>query len=101
MSFVLKLIATAAITLAASFNTVAFAKYPDKPIRFVVSFPPGSGTDTNARYTARRLQEKLGVVVTVENRPGGNSFMAVDQVVRANLMVIPCSFLVIRQYQPM
>ena len=83
MSFVLKLIATAAITLAASFNTVAFAKYPDKPIRFVVSFPPGSGTDTNARYTARRLQEKLGVVVTVENRPGGNSFMAVDQVVRA------------------
>ena len=83
MSFVLKLIATAAITLAASFNTVAFAKYPDKPIRFVVSFPPGSGTDTNARYTARRLQEKLGAVVTVENRPGGNSFMAVDQVVRA------------------
>ena len=83
MSFVLKLMATAAVTLAASFNTVAFAKYPDKPIRFVVSFPPGSGTDTNARYTARRLQEKLGVVVTVENRPGGNSFMAVDQVVRA------------------
>ena len=83
MSLIFKLMATAAVTLAASFNTVAFAKYPDKPIRFVVSFPPGSGTDTNARYTARRLQEKLGVVVTVENRPGGNSFMAVDQVVRA------------------
>ncbi len=83
MSLIFKLMATAAITLAASFNTVAFAKYPDKPIRFVVSFPPGSGTDTNARYTARRLQEKLGVPVTVENRPGGNSFMAVDQVVRA------------------
>ena len=64
-------------------TSTALAQYPDKPIRFIVSFPPGSGTDTNARYTAKRLQEKLGMPVTVENRPGGNSFMAVDQVVKA------------------
>lgn len=66
------------------YSNVVLAEYPDKPIRFIVSFPPGSGTDTNARYAAKRLQDKLGVTVTVENRTGGNSFMAVDRVVTAN-----------------
>ena len=83
MSFLKKFIVIVASVLTGAFGSAAWAQYPDKPIRFIVSFPPGSGTDTNARYTAKRLQEKLGQVVTVENRPGGNSFMAVDQVVKA------------------
>ncbi len=62
---------------------IAAAAYPDKPIRMIVSFPPGSGTDTTARYAARKLEEKIGVPVVVDNRPGGNSFIAVEAVVNA------------------
>src|SRR3546814_7886075 len=54
----------------------AQAAYPDKPIRLIVSFPPGSGTDSNARYVAQQMEARLGVPVSVENRPGGNSFIA-------------------------
>lgn len=57
--------------------------YPDKPIRMIVSFPPGSGTDTNARYAAQKLEEALGSPVVVENRPGGNSFIAAQAVTSA------------------
>lgn len=61
----------------------AQAAYPEQPIRMIVSFPPGSGTDTNARYAARKLQERVGVPVIVENRPGANSFIAAEAVVNA------------------
>ena len=83
MSRIKKIIFAFFMTLSCMYSNVALAEFPEQPIRFVVSFPPGSGTDTNARYAAKRLQDKLGVTVTVENKTGGNSFMAVDQVVRA------------------
>ena len=57
--------------------------YPDKPIKMIVSFPPGSGTDTNARYAAKKMSEKLGVPVLVENKPGANSFIAAEAVANA------------------
>lgn len=61
----------------------AHAAYPEQPIKLVVSFPPGSGTDTNARYAASKLQERIGVPVIVENRPGANSFIAAEAVINA------------------
>jgi tripartite-type tricarboxylate transporter receptor subunit TctC len=76
----------AALCLAAlslSLAAPARADYPNRPIRLVVSFPPGSGTDSTARYVARKLEEKTGQSVVVENRPGGNSFIAVQTVTRA------------------
>lgn len=69
--------------LSLSLAAPARADYPNKPIRLVVSFPPGSGTDSTARYVARKLEEKTGQSVVVENRPGGNSFIAVQTVTRA------------------
>ena len=59
------------------------AAYPEQPIRMIVSFPPGSGTDTNARYAAKKMSESLGVPVLVENKPGGNSFIAAEAVANA------------------
>ncbi len=58
-------------------------KYPENPIRLIVSFPPGSGADTTARFYARELEARVGKPVIVENRPGANSFLAAQAVARA------------------
>ena len=57
---------------------------PDaKALKFVVPFPPGSGTDTSARYYARKVSELTGQAVVVENKPGANGFIAVRAVLSA------------------
>lgn len=68
---------------AASVSSARAQDFPSRPIKFVVPFGPGSGTDTSARYFARKLQELAGQAVVVENRPGGNGFLAVKQVLAA------------------
>ncbi|WER50601.1 tripartite tricarboxylate transporter substrate binding protein [Cupriavidus sp. WKF15] len=73
--------AAALLLLALPFSAGA---YPDKAIRLVVSFPPGSGADTTARYVAQKLGERLGKPVVVENRPGANSFIAAQAVAGAD-----------------
>ncbi|HBP31063.1 MAG: Bug family tripartite tricarboxylate transporter substrate binding protein [Advenella sp.] len=73
----------AAVLTAAIVPVAGWAAYPEKPIKMIVSFPPGSGTDTNARYAAKNMSEKLGVPVMVENKPGGNSFIAAEAVASA------------------
>ena len=46
--------------------------FPSKPLKFVVPFPPGSGTDTSARYFAKKFTEITGQTVVVDNKPGAN-----------------------------
>ncbi|CAG9167463.1 Bug family tripartite tricarboxylate transporter substrate binding protein [Cupriavidus pampae] len=62
---------------------VAQADYPDRPIKLVVPYPPGSGTDTVARYAARRMEAVLGKAVVIENKPGGNAIIAAQTVINA------------------
>jgi tripartite-type tricarboxylate transporter receptor subunit TctC len=59
------------------------ATYPNKPVRFIVTFSPGGGTDIMARVVAQRLTEKWGEVVLVDNRAGGNGNMGTDMVAKA------------------
>ena len=53
-------------------------KYPAKPIRFIVGYAPGGGTDVMARAVSSKLPEFLGQQVLVENRPGANANLAAE-----------------------
>jgi tripartite-type tricarboxylate transporter receptor subunit TctC len=62
-----------ALTLAAQAQT-----FPTKPVRIITPFPVGSGPEGVARLVADKLSRAWGQPVTVENRPGGNGFIAID-----------------------
>ena len=57
--------------------------YPAKPVRMIVGFPPGGGTDILARILAQRLSDAWGQQVVVENRPGASATIAANAVARA------------------
>ena len=68
----------------AMFATAAVAQnYPVRPIRLVVSFPPGGAADIVARLLAQPLSVRLGQPVVVENRPGANGNLAGEVVAKA------------------
>lgn len=62
---------------------VAWAQYPDKPVRLVVPQAAGSATDTHARLVAAELPKFLGQPIVVDNRPGGALTIGIDFVAKA------------------
>lgn len=58
----------------------ATAMYPERPIRIVVPFAPGGGTDVIARTLAQEMAKDLGVSVVIENRPGARTIMGTQTV---------------------
>lgn len=59
------------------------AAYPDRPIRFVVPYPPGGGTDVIARIVHGRLQAVLGQTIVIDNRGGGGGSLGTDIVAKS------------------
>ncbi|MGG5809428.1 Bug family tripartite tricarboxylate transporter substrate binding protein [Falsiroseomonas sp. CW058] len=57
--------------------------WPDRPIRWIVGYPPGGASDTFARLIAGQMGPRLGQNVVVENRPGGGAVVASEMVARA------------------
>lgn len=64
-----------AIAASCAFSALASDDYPNKPIRIVVGFPAGQGTDTIARAVAPKLQAELGQPLIVDNRPGAGGIL--------------------------
>lgn len=58
-------------------------KYPDKPIKLIVSFAAGGGMDTGARILTPYLEKELGVPVVVENKPGAGGWVGWQELVQA------------------
>ena len=58
-------------------------EFPTKPIRIIVPYPPGGGTDTAARPLAQKMTESMGQPVLIENRPGASEMIGTEAVARA------------------
>jgi tripartite-type tricarboxylate transporter receptor subunit TctC len=70
--------------LASLAAATAFAQdYPNRPIKFIVGFPPGGSNDIVARIIAPKLSEALGQPVVVENKPGANATIGTDFVAKS------------------
>jgi tripartite-type tricarboxylate transporter receptor subunit TctC len=65
-------------------TAAADGDYPSRPVRIIVGFGPGSAADLTARVVAQRLSRTMGQQFVVENKPGGGSTVAADQVVRGS-----------------
>jgi tripartite-type tricarboxylate transporter receptor subunit TctC len=64
---------------------IAWAQtYPSRPVRLIVGFPPGGGTDIMARLIGQSLSERLGQSFVIENRPGAGSNIGTESVVHAS-----------------
>ena len=73
----------AALALAVSAVGLAQTAYPAKPVRWVVGYPAGGGTDFLARTVGAQVSQQLGQPVLVDNRPGAGAIIASENVARS------------------
>lgn len=76
-------LAAAAAALCGTMLPASAQSYPTKPVRMIVSFPPGGPIDTTARILGQRLSEIWGQPVVIENRAGGNGAIGADIAAKA------------------
>ncbi|WP_373847813.1 Bug family tripartite tricarboxylate transporter substrate binding protein, partial [Delftia acidovorans] len=79
------LLGGAAAALATAFPALALAQgeWPQRPVRLVVPFPPGGGTDATSRLVADRLNIAMGWTMVIDNKPGAGGNIGLDAVAKA------------------
>ena len=90
LNIALNIVLTAAFSVATGVaasvaaSSVAHAQaYPNKAIKAIVPFAPGSATDQTARAFAAKMSESLGQTIVIENKPGANGMIGADAVAKA------------------
>ena len=73
----------AVLTATLLFSTISVAQYPNKPVRIIIPFGPGSSTDAIMRILAVPLSAALGQQVIIDPRPGGDGAISATEVARA------------------
>jgi len=81
-SLITRVALTVLLALAAGIGFAADS-YPQRPLRFIIPFPPGGANDIVARLLGPRLTERLGQQVVVDNRPGASGAIALELTARA------------------
>jgi tripartite-type tricarboxylate transporter receptor subunit TctC len=76
-------LALSLVILLAPFFSASAQTYPAKPIRMIVGFAPGGGTDVTARVIAQPLADRLAQRVIVDNRPGADGVLGTDLVAKS------------------
>jgi tripartite-type tricarboxylate transporter receptor subunit TctC len=76
-------VAALVIALSSAISTAAAQAFPEKPVKIVVAFAPGTGSDVLARLVANGMTPLLGQAVIVDNRPGGGGIVGTESVARS------------------
>lgn len=77
------LLIACAMSVALVGNATAQDKYPNKPVRVIVPYGPGGGTDIVARIVAEHMRHTLGQQLVIENKPGANGLLGVEELLRS------------------
>jgi tripartite-type tricarboxylate transporter receptor subunit TctC len=83
MTSATKVVAGAIACLCLGWAAPAAAAFPDRPIRIVVSFPPGGSSDAMARIVQPGVEKILGQSVVIENKPGAGGMIAIDMIAKS------------------
>jgi tripartite-type tricarboxylate transporter receptor subunit TctC len=78
-------------------QAVDVSKYPTRPIRLIIPFPPGGSNDILGRFVAQKMTERLGQTTIADNRPGADGIIGTDVVARSapdgqTLLIISTSY---------
>src|SRR5215510_14978122 len=103
-NFCVPFIALVAVLAASAASAQAQTQaWPQGPVRFIIPFGPGAGADIGARLIQERLQARWGKPVVIENRPGGDSMIAIQDMLSSNydhtFMLVPIVIFIVHPYQ--
>jgi len=78
-----KILVSIAVGCTALVGHAAYAQFPDRPIKMIVPWPPGGGSDVLGRIVSKHLSQQLGQPVVVDNRPGATGLIGTDALVKS------------------
>ena len=84
MTFVVALCGIPAVAATQAQAQTPTQAWPQRPVKFIIPFGPGAGADIGARLIQEKLSARWGKPVVIENRPGGDSIIAIQAMLSAN-----------------